>query len=227
MKAVDHMSAPRPTAYGDSSAGYPVRSTVAVHLTRSSRSASMRPAWPRAVWYSPPMVHRTTAAPATAPSDSVQNTLIGRTPRIAPATRAHRATGGRNSSWSSHSAPCTAHVSASAMTSSRPRLSQPAFGYSTRSRRSATRPLPPADGLGKVVAPAHEAMLDVVLGQRVADRGELGARVVVGLHADVRGSVEEDDQRRNTATPERRQATDPGSVGRARDDAQRHATAQL
>ncbi len=98
MKPVDHMSAPRPTAYGDSSAGYPVRSTVAVQLTRSSRSASMRPAWPSAAWYSPPIVHRTTAAPAMAPSESDQTTLIGSTPRIAPATRAHSATGGRNSS---------------------------------------------------------------------------------------------------------------------------------
>src|SRR5687767_1848911 len=148
------------------------------------------------------MVHSTIAAPTTAPMGSTPTTRTGRTPSTAPATSAHSATGGRNSSWSSHAAPCTAHDTASAMTTSRPRLSQPAFGYSTRSRSSDTGALPPADGIGDVVTAPHEAMLDVVFGQRMAHRGELGAGVVIGLDADERRAVEEDHQGRHAASPQ-------------------------
>ena len=98
MKAVAHVSMPRPMAYGDSCAGYPVLRTVTVQPTRSSRSAPTRATWLSAAWYSPPMVQSTTPAPMIALNGRVNTTRSGRTPSSAPVRIAQKATGGRNSS---------------------------------------------------------------------------------------------------------------------------------
>ena len=60
---------------------------------------------------------------------------------------------------------------------------------------------PPAEQPGEVVAAPHEAVPDVVLGQRVANRPQLGAALVV-VAADEAGAVEEDDEDADPAPPQ-------------------------
>jgi hypothetical protein len=92
------------------------------------------------------------------------------------------------------------------MTKSSPRLSQPARGYISRSRRSRTDPgSSTADRVGDAFAPPHEAVLDVVFRQRVPNGGQLGARVIVWLDTDERAAVEQDDERRDASAAERGQ----------------------
>src|SRR6476659_4977057 len=226
MKATLHMMTPSPIAYGVISGAKPPWLIVRVQRIESSRSANRRPSWPSAGKYSPPTVQRTTAVPRTAPTGIVASTDSGRSASAAPASMPHIATGTRKSAWSIQCADWIAQPTLRSMTNRRKRLSQPSRGRAKRCSLSGTDPLPPAEHLGQVVAAPHEAMPDVVLGEGVANRPELGPALIV-VAADEAGPVEEDDEDADAASPQDGERAHPFPVRRAGHQAQGHAAAQL
>ena len=93
MKAVTHISAPIPMAYGVSWDGDALSRTVRIQISASDRSANRRPTLLSEVKYSPPTAHSTTPAPATALRGRTSSTRRRLSPSNAPTRAPQKATG--------------------------------------------------------------------------------------------------------------------------------------